>query len=252
MKYRIILGILTPMLFLSFAIKKNSTELTLKPRINEKLQYVVKRTTVGNSQYQKFGFKWYSEYKIQFILNSIDEQKKLNYDFRQIYYVKRDSSYNKGIEKFDTRETFPDEIMHFKSMRNEIKKHYKISLKNNGEISKNWTLKNGDKPNSGVFDIYNFQIIFPEKDIVIGEEWEYESKGPFTKYHKSKSTFFIKEIDSKQICIGFKSFLITDDLMNNTEAYGEYILEKSTCNLIYAKIESEINGNAETLEIEKF
>ncbi|QXP57808.1 hypothetical protein H0I25_08520 [Cellulophaga sp. HaHa_2_95] len=251
MRNRIILGILAPLLFLSFAVKKDTIELVLKPKINEKLQYKIKRTTVGNKHYPKFGFKWYSEYKVEFILKSLDKDNNLNYDFRQLYFVKRDSSYNKGIEKFDTRKILSDEMSHFKPIRNEIKNNYQISLKNNGEIAKNWTLKNGLKPNSGVFYIDNFQMVFPEKEKIIGEKWEYESKGVFTKYHKSKSIFYIKEVDDKEICIGFKSYLITNDLMNNTEAYGEYILEKSTCNLIYAKIESEINGNTETLEIEK-
>ncbi|MFV0540750.1 MAG: hypothetical protein ACK5MZ_05860 [Aestuariibaculum sp.] len=251
MRSKIILIILAPVLFLGFTGGKDSIKLTLKPKIKEKLQYTIKRTTIGNKGYPKFGFKWYSEHKVELILNSIDESNNLNYDFKQLYFVKRDSSYNKGIEEFDTRQKLPNEIPYLEPLRYEMKNQYQISLKNTGEIVKSWTLKDGTEPNSGVFDIDNLQIIFSKKEKTIGEKWEYESKGIFTKYYKSKSILYIKKLDKEEICIGFESYLVTNDLMDKTKAYGEYILEKSTCNLIYAKIESEISGNTEILEIEK-
>ncbi len=240
--------------FLAFKAEKR-IELKLKYKKGDKLVYILKETSTGNKFYPKFGFRNYIETKVEFIHNFKDKNGNLNFDFRYIYFYKKDSTYNRGVEIYDSRKKESEMTSSFErafsSLKKEVNKRYTITLNNKGKIIKSWALKDGEKPNSGVFHMENFQIIFPDKNLQVGDEWMYESKGIFTGYYKSIVTLWIKEINEKEICVGYESYLKTDDLMNNTKAYGEYILDKKNCSLLYAKVESFINGNTEVLEIEK-
>ncbi len=142
--------------------------------------------------------------------------------------------------------------MAYKSLLGEVNKVYTISLNDRGEITKQW-MYCGMKPNHGVFDLSKFQIIFPAKNLNVLEKWEYETTGVFTIFLNSKATYWIKRATDEKIFISFTSYLLSDDLMNNTKAEGEYILDRESCEVLYLRIESYIKaiGNSETIEIIK-
>ena len=223
-----------------------------KHRVNE---YLIKEISIGSDP--AFGFRQLLEYKVQLNYASKDQNNNLHFNFKQIYIHIRESLRAQGVKIFDTRKDESQMISNYerayKPLLKEIGKVYRISLNERGEVVDSWRLPDGTKPTHGVFDISRFQIKFPRKSLLVGEKWEYETPGVFTSYLKSKATFWIKKITAKKIYISYESTLISDDLMNGTKAYGEYILDKESGEVLYIKIESTLKatGNKEILEISK-
>lgn len=224
-------------------------ELKLDYKIGEKFDYIIRKSSIDNRFHLHFGSKTLIETKIQFIPEAILNDTIFNFQFKHSYIKYSDSSYSKGLKTFDTRIAKPDELPYGK-LRYEIDKIYKISLNKKGKVVKNWTYNN-QYENSEVFYMHNFQIIFPKEKVKIGSKWEYDSKGPFTIYDDTKYILCVKDINDKKIRIEYKSFRVTNGVLDNPKAYGEFILNKSDCSLLYAKIQSEINGSPNILEIEK-
>ena len=232
--------------FLSFGLAKKTIELRLKPKIRTS-NYIVRELSINYDR--KFGFRRLTEYSFQNKTKPSGKKGVINFESKYLYFlISKYSVHKNNTETYDTRIKDIVQTSNFanryKILRKDLNIPYTISLSDKGKIIKGWNLKNGS------IDISIFQIVFPNKSLSIDEEWEYESKGVFESYLKSKKKFWVKEIKNKEICIGYKSELISNDLQNGLTTEGEYILDKRDCSLIYLRIEANRNNGIQTNIIE--
>ena len=188
----------------------------IKPKIKT-TKYIVRNLSINKDR--QVGFKKLNEYSVQFNTISYNKEGASNLEFKYLYFlISEYSVYKNNTEIYDTRKKDIKQITIFanshKTLIKNLNNSYTISLNNKGEIIKDWNLKNKSSLSHGVFDMSIFQIIFPNKSLDIDEEWEYESKGVFENFLKSKKKFWVKEIINGEICIGYRSELISEDLFN--------------------------------------
>lgn len=155
-----------------------------------------------------------------------------------------------------TEEMTADEL----EMHNEFTKvlntnfHFKVN--NRGQLTRGMTYQDGQTMASeeNPFDLDNFFISFPEKEIKVGDSWEEEKTSAFLDI-KSVFTYKVKEITDKEVIISVtKNIGPIKGVSQGNVASGDYVIDRATGRLLKGSLvmnmQAALGGGTATYSFE--
>ncbi|MCD4793331.1 MAG: hypothetical protein K8R54_08875 [Bacteroidales bacterium] len=220
-----------------FSCNKEKERLKLNLRVGDK------QTIVSKSIIDAGGFSIETTHEIVFDLLNISDSGVYELNTR-IVNTESVSDFNNSNTNYnttgDTSNLNDSEKKVHEAISNFLNKDYKFLINKNGEIIEHFKASDGTYLNSIEMD--KIQIIFPEKEVGIGDEWENTVKLQFTV---KKSTYRIKNISQDKIYIDVNS--VTPMVFFKQKTKGEYVLDKKTKRLLEANLESNMVGNGKAV-----
>lgn len=231
MNYKLILFTSISVLSLSWITKPNK-EFFLNYQKENNSKYIIKEK-VFNTPKNPYKFLKKSEKLIELKLNKINKKNSYDFQFTLLKLKKFDATYSfkEVIKEYDSEKkeaemkTVYEQYFH-RGMKQEYNKPYLISIDNKGNIIKQFTNIDGSKPNSGVYNMEYFQLIFSDKNLKPNDTWTYTT-------NEIKKTILFLGSFKDGIHLEIK---IESDNENVINGSGKYILNKKTLALEYCKI----------------
>lgn len=168
-----------------------------------------------------------------------------NYVFRgTVAYMKIDSNVLGQKDFYDsskkTEKMSYEELQFHNEFKNAIGQPITFTFSNKGKIVKPFEYE-GDLKLEQAIELNNYQIVFPEKEVGIGDTWESEYAIKLTgKIAKKKYTIVSVMPDEVIVKVEMQIPGIKD-LIKETKYTGEYTLDRKTGRLIEGKMEGELN-----------
>ncbi|HEX7844639.1 MAG TPA: DUF6263 family protein [Chitinophagaceae bacterium] len=214
--------------------EKISLELKLTP--GEK-QTIISRVETNGGPMMQINNSIVTDFEVV----GIDSQNlyRLVADIKQI---STETKIEGQTESYDSERDEADMTSDQKSMHAEFKdilnSTFTLSLNKKGTIVNPFEYSDGRPVTAPIVDMDNIQLVFPDKKVAVGDSWEKERNNSLTG-QKIKSVYTIKDISGRQITIKVRSTISgLSSLLQETKTIGQYILDKETCKLKKATIES--------------
>ncbi|MES2617657.1 MAG: DUF6263 family protein [Bacteroidota bacterium] len=169
--------------------------------------------------------------------------------YRFLVDVNRITSYSKmydEVEDYDSdkpesKMTEDEKAVHA-DFRDVLESEFFIEIDKQGKIIKPFYYKNGTLYSGDIIEMATIQILFPDHEIEIGDEWKNETTVSLTN-QKKQFTYTLKEVNDKEIVIEMKAEVEgLKSMTGSTVLMGTYHLDRKTNQLIKAVLNSNMSG----------
>ncbi|HYG16542.1 MAG TPA: DUF6263 family protein [Bacteroidia bacterium] len=155
-----------------------------------------------------------------------------------------------------TEEMTADELEMHGEFTKILNSNFHFKVNNRGQLTRGMTYQDGQTLASeeNPFDLDNFFISFPEKEIKVGDTWEEEKTSAFLDI-KSVFVYKIKEINNNEVIISVtKNIGPIKGINQGNTATGDYIIDRSTGRLLKGSLvmqmQSGLGGGKATYSFE--
>ncbi len=161
--------------------------------------------------------------------------------YRFLVDVNRITSYTKmydEVEDYDSdkpesKMTEDEKALHAE-FNDVLNSDFYIEINKHGKVIKSFYHKDGTLYSGDIIEIATIQILFPDHEIEIGDEWKNETTVSLTN-QKKQFTYTLKEVNDKEIVIEMKAEVEgLKSMTGSTVLMGTYHLDRKTNQLIKA------------------
>jgi hypothetical protein len=235
MRSRIIILLIV---FLCSCKNKESILLKLKYNTGDEHHYVLQQKTLGAST-----INMNTETEVRFTVDSVIDNGEAYLFYVDLVSIKTDSNIGGTLEHYDSNTSITDmtadALETHKLMNDALKSNYSITISNKGAVVIPFHYLFGGPSDSPV-DIGMMQLPFPDKKVNVGYSWTAKRKNPLLSTTNSY-TYIIDDITKDNVIVRVEAIIQgLKPITKDTEATGEYIINRKNGNLISGNLEMKL------------